>query len=129
MKWKANWDEMGILTSVICAIHCGVLPFLLPALSLFGVNIIHNIYFEWLMIGIAFMVGVYALYHGFVRHHRSYKPLLFFAFGFVFLVAKQFWIQYEYLFLIMAVMPIIYAHYQNYRLCRKVKCASPHHKH
>jgi hypothetical protein len=39
MKIKVNWDGLGIFTSIACAIHCGVLPFVLPALPLFGINI------------------------------------------------------------------------------------------
>ena len=57
MKLKLNWDGLGIITSIACAIHCGVLPLLLPALPLFGVNIVHNKAFEWGMIFLAFFVG------------------------------------------------------------------------
>lgn len=129
MKIKLNWDGLGIITSIACAIHCGVLPFLLPALPLFGINIIHNEVFEWGMILLAFSVGLYALYHGFIKHHHSYLPFAMFLFGFVFLVAKQFLPAYEYLFLSLAVIPIITAHYLNYRYCRRVNCSSPHHSH
>ena len=74
MRIKINWDGLGIITSIVCAIHCGVLPFILPALSLFGVNIIHNTMFEWSMIVMAFSVGLYSLYHGFIKHHHSFLP-------------------------------------------------------
>lgn len=128
MNIKLNWDGLGIVTSVLCAIHCGLLPLLLPALPLFGINIIHNAAFEWGMIAIAFAVGIYSLYHGFNKHHHSYRPFVFFLFGFLFLVAKQFSV-YETAFLITAVVLIIYAHISNYRLCTRNKCHSPHHKH
>lgn len=129
MKLKLNWDGLGILTSIACAIHCGVLPFLLPALPLFGINIIHNLFFEWFMILLAFFVGIYSLYHGYKKHYHSYLPFILFSIGFIFLVAKQFVPSLEYLFLVIAVIPIIAAHYLNYRYCRKVACASPHHTH
>ena len=129
MNIKINWDSLGIITSILCAIHCGVLPLLLPVLPLFGVNIIHNSIFEWGMILIAFSVGIYSLYHGYIKHHHVYSPLFFFMTGFVFLVAKQFFIEYEFLFLCLAVIFIISAHFMNFRLSRKSKCSSPHHKH
>ncbi|MFN8250358.1 MAG: MerC domain-containing protein [Ferruginibacter sp.] len=129
MKVKLNWDKMGIATSVICAIHCALLPALTATLPVFGINIVDNAFFEWGMITLAFFVGVYSLYHGFIKHHRNYLPVYIFATGFFFLVLKQFFKQYEYLFLAIAVILIISAHYYNYQLCHRSKCASPHHSH
>jgi len=89
MKIKMNWDGVGILTSILCAIHCGLLPLLMPVLPLFGINIIHNPVFEWVMIGIAISVGAYSLYHGYIKHHQSFIPIIMFAVGACFLIAKQ----------------------------------------
>lgn len=129
MKLKLNWDKMGIATSVICAIHCALLPALTATLPVFGINIVDNAFFEWGMITLAFFVGVYSLYHGFIKHHHNYLPVYIFATGFCFLILKQFFKQYEYLFLAIAVLLIITAHYYNYQLCHRSKCASPHHSH
>jgi hypothetical protein len=129
MKIKLNWDGLGIVTSVLCAIHCGLLPILLPTLSLFGVNVVHNSIFEWGMILIAFFVGAYSLYHGYTRHHHSFIPGFLFASGFVFLIAKQFFTGDELLLLCFAVTLIIYAHWRNFMLCRKSTCHSEHHSH
>ena len=120
---------MGIATSVACAIHCALLPVLVSTLPVFGINIVHNLIFEWGMIALAFLVGSYSLFHGYVKHHRSFFPILIFSTGFIFLVLKQFFTEFEYSFLTIAVALIISAHYYNYRLCHQSKCASPHHKH
>ena len=120
---------MGIGTSILCAIHCALLPVLMSTLPVFGINIIHNLVFEWGMIALAFVVGSYSLFHGYIKHHRSPVPVLIFSSGFIFLVLKQFFIPYEIPFLIIAVVLIISAHFYNYRLCHKSKCSSPHHKH
>ena len=90
METKINWDMMGIATSVACAIHCALLPVMVSALPVFGINIIHNAGFEWGMIALAFVVGSYSLFHGYIKHHHSITPLLIFSSGFVFLVLKQF---------------------------------------
>ena len=129
MLKKINWDALGIVTSVACAIHCAVLPILISSLPILGINIIHNSYFEWGMIGLAFVVGSYSLWHGHIKHHRSFIPVLIFSAGFVFLIMKQLLFHYEYLFLLFAVILIIAAHFYNYRLSEQVKCASPHHHH
>ncbi len=126
---KLNWDSLGIATSIACAIHCVVLPLVLTSLPLFGINIIHNIVFEWGMILLAFFVGVYALAHGYKTHHRNPTPVLLFSAGFVLLVTKQFFIDTEIYFIIPAVTLIISAHLLNYKLCRKSRCSSTHHVH
>ncbi|HQW84942.1 MAG TPA: MerC domain-containing protein [Ferruginibacter sp.] len=129
MNIKINWDAMGIATSIACAIHCALLPVLLTSLPVFGTNIIHNPFFEWSMIALAFLVGAYSLFHGYIKHHRSFTPVLIFSLGFIFLILKQFLTEYEILFLVIAVTFIISAHLYNYRLCLKSKCSSPHHAH
>lgn len=129
MAVKINWDAMGIGTSIACAIHCAILPVIVTSLPVFGINIIHNGFFEWTMISIAFFVGAYSLVHGHIKHHRTFGPILIFSMGFIFLVLKQFLPALEISFLIIAVILIISAHYYNYILCRRSKCSSPHHKH
>lgn len=129
MNIKLNWDALGIATSIACAIHCALLPVLLTALPVFGIDIIHNLFFEWGMIALAFVVGSYSLFHGYIKHHRSFSPVIIFSIGFVFLILKQVFHEREIPLLIVAVAFIISAHYYNYRLCHRSKCASPHHKH
>jgi hypothetical protein len=129
MKTKINWDMMGIATSVLCAIHCALLPVIVSTLPIFGINIVHNSVFEWAMILLAFIVGSYSLFHGFVKHHHSLVPVLIFSIGFLFLFFKQFFHSFENWFLVAAVPLIISAHYYNYRLCHRTKCSSPHHQH
>lgn len=128
MPVKLNWDAAGIATSILCAIHCALLPLILTSLPLMGINIIHNGTFEWVMIGLAFLIGAYSLSHGYRRHHHSLKPIALFAIGFFFLAAKQF-TTYHLAFLSIAVIGMISAHYLNFRLCHKSKCADPHHSH
>ncbi len=118
MKIRVNWDAMGIGASLACAIHCALLPLFLNSLPLFGLNIIHNIYFEAGMILLALCIGSYSLYHGFKKHHHSFLPLIIFFSGFIFLVAKQFFAHYATWLLIPAVVLIVTAHLLNFRYCR-----------
>lgn len=118
MKFKINWDAFGIATSVACAIHCAVLPLVLSSLPLFGINIIENQGFELLMIGLAFVVGVYSLYHGRKKHHHSYTPLLLFSAGIVLMIVKSISQSHALWLLIPAVIAVITAHFLNYKLCR-----------
>jgi len=112
---RINWDLMGIITSLACAIHCAILPLILTSLPILGINIINNSPFEWMMIGIAFIVGCYALSHSYRHHHRNWKPLLIFTAGFIFLILKQIYYTHEFLFLVPAVCLILFAHFLNFR--------------
>ncbi len=121
MNARVNWDFFGIVTSVACAIHCAILPLAISPLPLFGINIINNAPFEWMMIGIAFFIGSYAVLHGYRKHHRSLMPFLYFSAGFLFLILKQLFHDIEFIFLASAVFFILYAHFLNYRYCRQQK--------
>ena len=121
MLRKINWDLLGISASLLCAIHCAILPLALASLPILGVNIIHNASFEYGMIALAFVVGSLALLHGFRHHHRHAGPWLLFTAGLLLLVAKQIWHQYELRILPFAVILIIGAHVVNYRLSRPVR--------
>ncbi len=114
MSGKINWDGIGITASLACAIHCALLPLFLTSLPLFGVNIIDNLPFEYLMILVAFGVGLYALHHGYKKHHHSRLPVYFFSAGVLLLLAKVTWRQWELWLLVPAVACIITAHMLNY---------------
>jgi len=118
MKFKINWDALGIGTSLACAIHCAVLPLILSSLPLFGIELIENAKFEYFMIFLAFAIGSYSLYHGWRKHHHSFLPFIMFSAGIVLLICKQVWHHYQLWFLIPAVFLIVYAHFSNYRSCR-----------
>ncbi|WP_126972122.1 MerC domain-containing protein [Gynurincola endophyticus] len=118
MNFKVNWDALGIATSVACAIHCAVLPLVATSLPLFGINILNNEMFEYLMILLALVVGIWSLWHGFRKHHHSLFPILLFIAGFILLISKQIWHEVSYFLLIPAVILIVTAHWVNYRKCR-----------
>lgn len=118
MKFKINWDAVGITASIACAIHCALLPLILTSLPLFGINIINNVSFEFGMIFLALCVGSYSLYHGYKKHHHRWLPLIVFFSGFTFLILKQLFSIYEVWLLVPAVILIVSAHILNYRFCR-----------
>ena len=121
MKLHINWDAVGISATLACAVHCALLPLILSSLPLFGINIIHNVFFEAGMILLALFIGSYSLWHGYLRHHHRAAPLVLFISGMVFLVLKQFVVTYANWLLVPAVILIITAHFFNWRFCRIAK--------
>jgi len=116
---KINLDKIGISASLICAIHCAILPLFFASLPIFGLEILHNKIFEYSMIAFAGVIGSYALYHGYKKHHHKKLPLIIFLAGLCFLILKEVFIAEELLLLIPAATFIIGAHILNYHECRK----------
>ncbi len=117
-NFKINWDTLGIAASLACAIHCAVLPLIFTSLPIFGINVIENTVFEIIMVVLAFGIGIYSLYHGWKKHHHNFLPILVFLIGFIFLVSKLFFVQYENWLLLPAVTGIVSAHIINFRACK-----------
>jgi phosphoglycerol transferase MdoB-like AlkP superfamily enzyme len=118
---QLNWDALGMGVSLGCAIHCAILPLAMATLPILGVNIIHNTGFEYGMIGLAFVIGIRALWHGYRRHHRRVIPVLLFTIGMILLIAKQIWHGAEGILLAFAVLFILGAHGMNYRFIRSAR--------
>ena len=118
---RVNWDGLGITASVICAIHCAILPLVFTSLPMLGVDVINNQWFEYGMIALAFLVGVYALYHGYKRHHQSKLPVVLLSIGFLFLVVKEIPKNHQPWLVVPALVFIVSAHFINFRLCQKPK--------
>src|SRR5579872_6239317 len=121
MSSKLNLDALGVTTSLLCAIHCALLPVLMASLPILGINIIHNAGFEYGMIGLAFIIGATALWHGFRHHHRRILPVLLFSCGMMLLIAKEIWHGYELSILPFAVIPVLGSHWLNFRWSRAGK--------
>jgi len=118
MSFRVNWDAVGITASIACALHCAALPLLPTGFLILGMDIAENIVFEWIMIAIACAVGLYALWHGYKKHHRNVQPVIIFGIGIMLLIFKQIWHHYQFLFLPFAVLLIVVAHFINHRLSR-----------
>ena len=121
MGFRINWQALGISASLICAIHCALMPLLVTSLPLFGVNLIENIWVEISLLVFAFVVGFYSLWHGYRKHHHRIVTLLIFTAGITLFVVHQFVeVPYYGITLILpGVFAVLTAHYLNYRLCRK----------
>jgi hypothetical protein len=116
---KINWDYLGISASLACAIHCAILPILFTTLPVFGVNIINNIWFETIMILATIVIGFFAIYHSYKKHHHAIFPFFLFGLGVAFIIIKEVWENLHLAFLLAGVACIVAAHVANYRLCRK----------
>lgn len=75
-----KWDIVGIGLSVLCAIHCLSVPFLMGVLPMVGLEFVANHEFEWVMMSIIFTVAAVTYFNGY-RRHRKAAVWAFFAIG------------------------------------------------
>ncbi|MCX6288496.1 MAG: MerC domain-containing protein, partial [Bacteroidetes bacterium] len=102
-----NWDAVGIGASLACAIHCALLPLFFSSLPLLGINILHNVQFELGMILLSFGIGAYSLYHGYKKHHHSYRPIILFTIGIGLMLSRMLFRELDLILLFPAAFFII----------------------
>jgi len=69
-------DRIGATASFLCAIHCALLPFVLAALPLVGLEFLADHRFERGFVMFACALALIALIRGFRRHQRPLPLLL-----------------------------------------------------
>jgi hypothetical protein len=72
---KINWDKLGMSLSLLCAIHCLAMPFVITLLPLAGAAFNLDLATELLLIGSSIVLSGTILYKDYRRHHHSFRPL------------------------------------------------------
>lgn len=80
-----NLDFAGFTASLLCAIHCAALPFLLSMAPLAGLQFLDNPWIEYAIILLSFFIASSALIHGYSQHHHKSLALSVAIAGFVFI--------------------------------------------
>ena len=78
-------DKTGMTASLLCAVHCAVMPMIITLLPLLGLGFLANDWLEWGFVGISAALGVASLCMGF-RTHRSRRALWILGAGLALLV-------------------------------------------
>lgn len=85
-RWWHAADRVGATASLLCAVHCAALPFVLALLPLLGLGFLAGHAFErGFVLGAATLAGI-VLVRGWRRHRRS-MPLMLSIPGLLLLVA------------------------------------------
>ncbi len=118
-------DRIGITATSLCALHCILLPVLLPALPLLGLSFLADHAWEHVFLIMTAVLGTIALFSGFKKYHRRFYP-----FYLLFLGVAIYWVKHDFseslepLFIIAGASLIVAAHVINLKLCNSCKqCA------
>ena len=118
---KLNLDVIGIGASLLCAIHCALLPVLITLLPLLGFQLLENEKLEYGLMACTLLTGCLALFRGYRYRHRQLLPLLLFLAGFAGLLLGHYamppvWQQP--VVITAGALLIIIAHIWNLHKCR-----------
>ncbi len=118
-------DFAGFLSSMICAVHCSVLPIFLSFGLASGLAWMQNPIVEVVLIGLSLCIAVLALYRGYKHHHASSAIYLVIVGFLVFILGLQFDGIVEMILTTVGGLTIATAHVLNWRLSKN--CTHCHH--
>ncbi len=110
-------DNVGMTASVLCAIHCAVVPFLITSLPLLGLGFLANPWVEWSMILFAVIIGFYAIGSSYAKVHKRVLPIILLIMGFAIIIAGHLFVHSwrEAIIVPVGGLIIATAHFFNYR--------------
>ena len=111
-------DRIGITATSLCALHCILLPVILPALPLLGLSFLADHAWEHVFLIITGILGSIAMFSGFKRYHRRLYPFYLLMIGLVvYWMKHDFSEQVQPLMIVVGACFIVAAHVINLRLC------------
>lgn len=115
-------DRLGIAATSLCALHCILLPILLPALPLLGLSFLADHAWEHTFLLATAVLGTVALFSGFRKYHRKLYPFYLLYLGVaVYWIKHDFAPEYEFIFILSGAGLIVAAHFINLKLCNSCK--------
>lgn len=115
---QQSLDKTGMWVTTLCALHCLLLPVILPVLSLIGLSFIGATLLERIILSTSIVVGLIALLAGMRKHARFYPLTMLFAGGVIYWHKDIFGAMGEPLIILVGAGLIIAAHWINLRLVR-----------
>ncbi len=115
-------DRIGIAATSLCALHCILLPILLPALPLLGLTFLADHTWEHVFLILTAVLGTIALFSGFKRYHRKLYPFYLLYLGVaIYWIKHDFSEEYQTYFIVTGAALIVAAHFINMKLCNSCK--------
>lgn len=118
---QRSLDRTGMWVTTLCALHCLLLPVILPILSLVGLSFLGEELLERVILGTSIVIGLVALSSG-VRKHFNFYPFILLAAGaFIYWHKDSLGEMGEPVVIIVGASLIVAAHWINLRLVRSAR--------
>lgn len=115
-------DRLGITATSLCALHCILLPIILPALPLLGLGFLADHVWEHVFLVITAILGSIAMFSGFKHYHKKLYPFYLLILGVVI-----YWMKHDFaesvqpFIIVLGASLIVAAHIINLKLCNACK--------
>ncbi|MEM6698669.1 MAG: MerC domain-containing protein [Bacteroidota bacterium] len=117
-----HWDFIGFGASLLCALHCMLLPIVFSLGIFTGVHWLINPFGEWIFIGISIGIAAWSLLQSYFKKHQNIRPLLIAGLGLLGLLLVQARvISYPHSLMAVGGGLIAYAHFYNWQLSRQLE--------
>lgn len=121
----ASLDRIGGTASVVCAVHCALMPAIFPFLPLLGIAWLADERVEWGLLVTTAVVATAAIGRGYL-HHRRRSPAALVLTGLAFVLAGRLSEQAGWFIapVLMAVggVTVALGHWQNHRASCQCPC-------
>jgi hypothetical protein len=122
-------DTVGASASLLCAIHCAILPLIITVLPLIGLQVLAESWVEWALVCLAAVVGVSSLCFGY-REHRSLRALIVLGVGLTLMITGRLVEHFEVgewgvPVLVLGGLTIAGSHLLNRKLCHDCRACTP----
>ncbi len=81
-------DRVGALGSLLCAVHCALLPLAIALAPSLGLGLLASAGFETAFLAFATVLALVSLIQGY-RRHRAYRAMMFLAPGLLIMWSSQ----------------------------------------
>ncbi len=115
-------DRLGITATSLCALHCILLPVILPVLPLLGLSFLADHAWEHVFLIITGILGSIAMLSGFKKYHRRLYPLYLLLIG-----LTVYWMKHDFseavqpFMIAIGASCIVAAHLINIKLCNSCR--------
>lgn len=114
--FSSNLDFFGFSASLICAIHCVLIPVFFALGAFKGLAWLENPIVEWSLIILTMFIASLSLIRAYLYHHKNSEPLIIAAIGFLLLIVSH---EFEAIWLhfitALGGILIAVAHYLNWK--------------
>lgn len=108
-------DQIGMVASIACAVHCAALPLVITILPLIGMEFLANPLMEIAMICLSVIIGAWSLVRSYTRH-KNLAPLLVLLIGFSLIASGHFFLETAEAILVpLGGFAIAAGHYLNWK--------------
>ena len=125
LTWRA-FDCVGMTLSLVCAVHCLVMPILIPLLPLVAGSFLAGETTESVILTVTLLIAAPTLFRGYLRHRKFRVPAIFLL-GLLFLALRPGAFHHDhahegelmhFVLAALAGFSLAVGHWLNLRLCK-----------